>query len=459
MTYLSVHRTRLVPALAMLLIALGLGPAYGSQAPGSRDTGKPAPTPTPTPKKTNVTTPPPGPKNSGSNKSVTAPVRTAQMTIITPPGCRIWLNEVPVETSVLNEISLSIDGQKVKSSERIAGLITLKGIRPGTYQLVVRKPDFREYTAPVTVTLDTENVFTVRLTPNPGTLTVSPSVGRAEVEIVNLDTNVTVGRYQERVNEFELAPGQYRVVTSRAGYRAATREIRVKPGESVYLEPLLEPLPLPTPTPKPAPLAMPMSFNVQRQEKYLFFYLKGSSGDSAQTLGSITVSLNGPASNTVTGNLNGLPCQIEVIKLENIAEASVVEAPGPGNNWNSIVVRVRPKDEKRRPISFAINWRSLANSPALKVEASPTGVVPAQAVRRVQPEYPLMARGSNAGGSVFVQVTIDKQGSVVATKVVEGPDVFRRAAEDAARKWKFRPATRDGQAVESEQILQFRFAP
>ena len=191
----------------------------------------------------------------------------------------------------------------------------------------------------------------------------------------------------------------------------------------------------------------------------MLFYLKGSSGDSARTLGSITVSLNGPATRTVTGNLNGLPCQIEVIKLENIAEASVVEAPGPGNNWNSIVVRVRPKDEKRRPISFAINWRSLANSPALKVEASPTGVVPAQAVRRVQPEYPLMARGSNAGGSVFVQVTIDKQGSVIATKVVEGPDVFRRAAEDAARKWRFRPATRDGQAVESEQILQFRFAP
>lgn len=457
MTVPSVHRTRFVPALAMLLIALGLGPAYGFQAPGSRDTGKP--TPTPTPKKSNVTTPSSGSKSSGSGRSVTVTVRTAQMTVITPPGCRIWINDVPVETSLLREISLSIDGQKVKSSEQSAGLITLKGIRPGTYQLVARKPDFREYATTVTVTLDAENVFTVRLTPNPGTLTVSPSVTGAEIEILNLETSAIVGRYPERVNEFELAPGQYRVLTSRAGYRAAIREIRVKAGESVYLEPLLEPLPKPTPTPIPSPVVKQISLNVQRQDKYLLFYLRGSSGDSAKTLGSITVSLNGPASNTVTGNLNGLPCQIEVIKLENIAEASVVEAPGPANNWASILVRVRPKDAKRRPISFAVNWKSLANSAALKVETHATRVIPAQAVRRVQPEYPLRARGSNAAGSVLILLTIDTEGLVIATKVVEGPDVFRRAAEDAARKWKFRPAIRDGQVVESEQIIEFRFAP
>ena len=103
------------------------------------------------------------------------------MTIIIPPGCRIWLNEVPVETSITQEMVLSIDGHKVKRSERIAGVITLKGIRPGTYRLVARKPDFREYATPVTVTLDSENVFTVSLTPTPGKLTVSPSVSGAEV--------------------------------------------------------------------------------------------------------------------------------------------------------------------------------------------------------------------------------------------------------------------------------------
>jgi hypothetical protein len=290
------------------------------------------------------------------------------MTIITPPGCRIWLNDVPIETSLTQEMPLLIDGQKVKSSEQVAGYITLKGLKPDTYRLIARKPDYREYFTPVTVTLDSENVFTVTLTPTPGKLTVAPSVNGAEVEIVNLETNISVGSYSGRLDEFELAPGRYRVVTSRAGYRVATREVTVNAGGSVYLEPSLDPLPRPTPTPKSPPIVTPMSFNVQRQDKYLLFYLHGSSGDSRQALGTITVSLSGPARNSVTGNLNGLPCQIEVVKLENIAEASIVEAPGPANNWTSLVVRVRLKDEKRRPISFAINWKSLPNPPAAKLE-------------------------------------------------------------------------------------------
>jgi hypothetical protein len=138
----------------------------------------------------------------------------------------------------------------------------------------------------------------------------------------------------------------------------------------VYLEPLLDPLPPPAPpTPKPVPVVvMPMSFNVQRQDKYLLFYLQGSSGDSAKSLGTVTVSLSGQAGKAVSGNLTGLPCQIELIKLENIAEAAIVEAPGPANNWTSMVVRVRPKDEKRRPISFAINWKLLPNPPVIKLD-------------------------------------------------------------------------------------------
>ena len=443
----------------LLLIYFGLNSASAFQGADARDGGRP--TPTPTPKRT----PPKGTSsptvhNPGGGRTVKTPsAPVTQMTVIIPPGCRIWLNEVPVETSLLQEMVLSIDGHKVKTSERAAGVITLKGIRPGTYRLVARKPDFGEYATPVTVTLDSENVFTVRLTPTPGRLTVSPSIGGTEVDVLNLETNLSVSRYPERLDQIELPPGEYRVVTSKPGYRIATREIRVKPGESVYLEPSLEALPPPQPTPKPPPIVTPMSFTVQRQDKYLVFYLQGSSGDSSRTLGSINVSINGPARNTLSGNLNGLPCQIELIKLENIAEASIVEAPGPANNWASIVVRVRLKDEKRRPISFAINWRSLVNAPALKLDNRATGVVSAQVIRRVQPEYPLAARGSNSGASVLVRVTIDAEGSVIQTKAIEGPVVFRRASEEAARKWKFRPATRDGHAIESEQIIQFRFEP
>lgn len=455
MTFPTLHRSGLLLALAVLIV-FGLSSAYGFQKRGGRDPGRTTPTPEPTPKQ-KATASPSVYKSGG--RPINPPAPSSQMTIITPPGCRIWINEVSIETSLSQDMPLLIDGQKLKTSERIAGVITLKGIRPGTYRLVARKPDFREYATQVTVALDAENVFTVRLTPTPGKLTVSPSIGGAEVDILSLESNVSVGRYQERLDQFELPPGQYRVVTSKAGYRIAIREIRVNPGESVYLEPSLEALPQPQPAPKPPPIVTPMSFSVQRQDKYLLFNLQGSSGDSSTSLGSINVSMNGPARNTVSGNLNGLPCQIELIKLENIAEASIVEAPGPANNWTSMVVRIRPKDEKRRPISFAINWRSLPNLPSIRLEPRATGFIPAQAIRKVQPEYPSAARGSNSGASVLVLVTIDTEGSVIETKVIEGPVVFRRASEEAARKWKFRPATRDGQVINSEQTIQFRFEP
>ena len=203
-----------------------------------------------------------------------------------------------------------------------------------------------------------------------------------------------------------------------------------------------------------------MQFDVQRQDKYLIFRLQGSSGDLMTTLGSINVTLGGPSRNYANGNLNGQPCRIEFIKLENIAEGAIVEAPGPSNGWAAIVVRVRPKDEKRRPISFAINWSSLQSSPpASIVNTNPVLFVPAQAVQKVQPVFPATAKGSPISSTVLVLVSIDKVGSVVSAKAVEGPYVFRRVAEDAARKWKFRPAIRDGRNVDSEQSIQFRFEP
>jgi TonB family protein len=450
--FLNIAAVLIAPALS---IALSFSLAYGFQRPGGRDSGRSTPTPTPTPKPRGSGSSPV--RNTGGGRPVNPAPALAQMTINIPPGCRIWINETPIETSLLQDLVVLIGGQKVKASERSAGVVILKGIKPGTYGLIARKPDFHEYARPVTVTLEGDNVVNVTLTPIPGRLTVAPSVHGAEVAIVSVETNTSVASYTERLDQIELPAGQYRIITSKPGYRVAVREVSLNPGESMYLEPVLELLPRPVPTPTPAPVAGPMNFTVARDGKYLIFHLHGSSGDSSKIVDSVTVTLGGPGQNFIMGNLNGLPCEIELIKLENIAEASIVEAPGPGNNWTSMAVRIRPKDEKRRPITFAINWKSLPNPPAIKLNTQASGFIPAQVIQRVQPELPPAARGSNVSGTVLVLVMIDSEGSVTSAKAVEGPLMFRRVSEDAARKWKFRPATRDGQVIESDQVIQFRF--
>jgi TonB family protein len=200
-----------------------------------------------------------------------------------------------------------------------------------------------------------------------------------------------------------------------------------------------------------------MTFDISKQDKYLLLRLQGSSGDTAKTVGSVNVTLGGPANNHVNGNLNGRPCRVEFVKLENIAEGSIIEAPSPSNDWSAIVIRIRPKDEKRRPISFAINWSTLEDTPFLRPGAAANVFIPAVTIQKIQPLFPPEARGSPISGTVSVMVSIDDAGSVVSARAIDGPYMFRRASEEAARKWKFRPATRDGRNVESQQTIQFKF--
>jgi protein TonB len=68
-----------------------------------------------------------------------------------------------------------------------------------------------------------------------------------------------------------------------------------------------------------------------------------------------------------------------------------------------------------------------------------------------------VARSSGIKGLVKVNVSIDELGNVTAANVSEGPPVLRQAAEDAAREWKFKPATRNGTPVPSTKIIYFTF--
>ncbi len=80
------------------------------------------------------------------------------------------------------------------------------------------------------------------------------------------------------------------------------------------------------------------------------------------------------------------------------------------------------------------------------------------ATRKVNPNYPPMARSARVGGVVKVEVVIDEQGEVAEVKTTEGPELLRRAAADAIRRWKFKPAVRDGQPVRMSGFVNFNFA-
>lgn len=79
------------------------------------------------------------------------------------------------------------------------------------------------------------------------------------------------------------------------------------------------------------------------------------------------------------------------------------------------------------------------------------------ATRKFPPTYPPTARTARVAGVVKVEVVVDEEGSVTEVKTSEGPELLRRAAAEAVKRWKFKPATRDGQPVRMSGFVNFNF--
>ena len=81
----------------------------------------------------------------------------------------------------------------------------------------------------------------------------------------------------------------------------------------------------------------------------------------------------------------------------------------------------------------------------------------ANAVRMVTPVYSPLAQRSNIEGRVTVDVELDEKGNVVAAKATSGHQMLRDAAEDAARKSKFKPVTFNNEPIKAKGTVTYNF--
>ena len=77
-----------------------------------------------------------------------------------------------------------------------------------------------------------------------------------------------------------------------------------------------------------------------------------------------------------------------------------------------------------------------------------------RAKTKVQPPYPELARRMNLAGTVKIEVVVMPNGTVKGARVVGGHPVLAGAALDAAKKWRFEPAS-----AESSGVIDFKFEP
>jgi TonB family protein len=68
-------------------------------------------------------------------------------------------------------------------------------------------------------------------------------------------------------------------------------------------------------------------------------------------------------------------------------------------------------------------------------------------VKSVQPTYPDLARDMGTEGTVVLRLLVGKDGKVADVKVVDGPEVLRDAAVNAAKEFMFKPALQQHRPV------------
>ncbi len=84
-------------------------------------------------------------------------------------------------------------------------------------------------------------------------------------------------------------------------------------------------------------------------------------------------------------------------------------------------------------------------------------VVEGLLVQKTLPVYPAIARATRTQGTVVLQATISRNGTIENLRVVSGSTMLQQAALDAVKTWRYRPYLLSGEPVEVETTVNVVF--
>jgi len=86
------------------------------------------------------------------------------------------------------------------------------------------------------------------------------------------------------------------------------------------------------------------------------------------------------------------------------------------------------------------------------------GVTQGLLTKKVQPQYPPLARQARIQGSVVLRAIIGKSGRIENLQVVSGHPMLTSAALEAVKQWQYKPYILNGQPVEVETNVTVNFS-
>jgi protein TonB len=137
-----------------------------------------------------------------------------------------------------------------------------------------------------------------------------------------------------------------------------------------------------------------------------------------------------PATGVAGGVERGVPGGVEGGILDTILKAGAAPMPRPraAETPHTTVVAAPPADVRRIKVS--------------------SGVIMAQIVHRVEPQYPPLAKQARVSGVVELVGVIGVDGRIKELRLVSGHPLLARAALDAVSQWVYTPTRLNNEAVE-----------
>jgi protein TonB len=149
-----------------------------------------------------------------------------------------------------------------------------------------------------------------------------------------------------------------------------------------------------------------------------------------------------------------IPQKVQMIKEEEapppvMASAGVVGGvPGgvPGGSMGGVMGSILSSTPVAVP--------KIATPQRVRVSA---GVTSGLLIKRVQPNYPPLARQARIQGTVVLQAQISKTGDIENLQLISGHPMLAPAAIEAVKQWKYKPYLLNGEPVEVETQVQVNF--
>lgn len=178
-----------------------------------------------------------------------------------------------------------------------------------------------------------------------------------------------------------------------------------------------------------------------------------------------------PVSTAENKKKESKPEHVAAVEEKKIAEPEKAEKPAPtpvaittGGPSRLSASALAHQDVQISPtLSMSSGPNTLSNLARPVSSDAPTvaqsELEPMHVLKTVPPMYPPIARIRRLSGAVVVQVTVGKDGKVRNPQLISGQPVFRDAAFDAVKQWKFKPATLNGQPIDQTTQIKMDFNP